>query len=177
MRCERAGRMMSTRLDGHINRTEMSCLRDHMASCSACQIEWQKMEALDRLFRSAPMWDAPPHLHVRVTSRIERREQARRAVVGGIALVIGVTTLALLVLVPFALGLLDNLGIGPALVTGGLETITQLLVLFDALSRTLAILLDQFAVPLALLGVGSFLMALTLNGLWVVMIRKLRVVR
>jgi len=177
MRCEQAGRMMSARLDGQIDQTEMACLRDHMASCGPCRIEWQKMETLDRLFRSAPMREAPPYLHIRVTSRIERRERARRAIVGGTALVIGAAALALLVLVPFALGLLDNLGIGPALVTGGLETITQLLVLFDALSRTLVILLDQFAVPLAILGAGSLLVALTLNGLWVIMIRKLRVVR
>lgn len=177
MRCKQAGRMMSARLDGHIDQKEASRLRDHMASCGPCQIKWQKMEALDRLLRSAPIWDAPPHLHIRVTSRIERRERARRTVVGGTALVVGVTTLALLVFVPFALGLLDNLGIGPALVTGGLETITQLLVLFHALSRTLAILLDQFTVPLAILGAGSLLMALTLSGLWVVTIRKLRVVR
>jgi hypothetical protein len=110
-------------------------------------------------------------------SRIERREQARRAIFGGVALVIGAATLALLVLMPFALGLLDNLGIGPALVAGGLETITQLLVLFEVLSRTLLILLNQFAVPLAILGAVSLLMALMLNGLWLVTIRKLRVVR
>jgi predicted anti-sigma-YlaC factor YlaD len=169
--------MMSARLDGHLDRADMSRLRDHVTSCDACRVEWQKMKALDQLFRSAPMWDAPPYLHIRVTSRIERRERARRAIVGGVALAIGAATLALLVLVPFALGLLDNLGIGPALVMGGLETITQLLVLFDALSRTLVILLDQFAVPLAVLGAGSCLMALLLNGLWIVTIRKLRIVR
>lgn len=177
MRCEQARRLMSARLDQHLDRTELSRLRDHMASCGACRAEWQKMEALDHLFRSAPVWDAPPYLHVRVMSRIERREQARRAIFGGVALVIGAATLALLVLMPFALGLLDNLGIGPALVAGGLETITQLLVLFEVLSRTLLILLNQFAVPLAILGAVSLLMALMLNGLWLVTIRKLRVVR
>lgn len=177
MRCEQARRMMSTRLDGHLDRTEMSRLRDHMASCAACQAEWQKMEALNQLFRSAPVWDAPPQLHMRVMSRIERRERARRAIVGGMALAMGAAILALLVLVPFALGLLDNLGIGPALFAGGLETVTQLVVLFEVLSRTLLILLDQFAVPLAVLGAISLLMALMLNGLWIVTIRKLRVVR
>lgn len=177
MRCEQARRMMSARLDGHLDRTEMSRLRDHMASCGTCRAEWHKMEALDQLFRSAPVWDAPPYLHMRVMSRIGRRERARRAIVGGVALVIGTATLALLVLVPFALGLLDNLGIGPAMVMGGLETITQLVLLFDVLSRTLLILLDQFAVPLALLGAVSLLMALMLNGLWIVTIRRLHVVR
>jgi hypothetical protein len=140
-------------------------------------VEWQKMEALDQLFLSVPMQDAPPHLYVRVTSRIERREQARRAIVGGMALAVGTATLALMVVVPFALGLLDNLGIGPALLMGGLETITQLVLLFDVLSRTLLILLDQFAFHLALLGAGSLLIAVMFNGLWIVTIRKLRVAR
>jgi len=177
MRCEQAGKMMSARLDGHLDQKETSRLREHMASCGPCRVEWQKMEALDQLFRSVPMWDAPPYLHIQVTSRIERQERARRAIIGGMALAIGVATLGLLVLVPFALGLLDNLGVGPALVVGGLETITQLVLLFDVLSRTLLILLDQFAVPLALFGAVSLLMALMLNGLWIVTIRKLRVVR
>ena len=177
MRCEQARRMMSARLDGSLDPTEMSRLRDHMASCAACQVEWEKMEALDQLFKSAPMRDAPPYLRIRVTSRIERRDRARRAIVGGMALALGTATLTVLVLAPFALGLLDNLGFGPALVVGGMETVTQLLVLLNALSRALIVLLDQFARPLAILGIGSLLMALVLNGLWIVTIRRLRVVR
>ena len=177
MRCEQAQRMMSARLDGRLDRTEMSRLQAHVTSCDACRVEWQKMEALDRVFRLAPMREAPPSLHVRVMSRIERRERARRAIVGGTALAIGVATLALLALGPLALSLLDNLRVGPALVASSLETLTELLVLLDVLGRTLVILLDQFAVPLAILGAVSLLMALMLNGLWIVTIRRLRVVR
>lgn len=177
MRCERARRMMSARLDGHLDRTEITRLRDHLASCGVCRAEWQKMEALDQLFRSAPIRDAPPNLHVRVTSRIERRDQLQRAIVGGVALTTGAATLALLALVPFALNLLGNLGIGPALLMGGLETVTQVLAFFDALSRMLLTLLDQFALPLAILGVGGLLLALVLNGLWIVAMRRLHVQR
>jgi predicted anti-sigma-YlaC factor YlaD len=174
MRCEQARRMMSARLDGRLDRTEIARLRDHLTSCGACRMEWQKMKTLDQLFRSAPMRNAPPHLHMRVTSRIERREQVRRAIVGGVALTMGVATLALLVLVPFALNLVDSFGIGPALLRGGLDTAAQLLTFFDVLSHVLLTLLDQFAVPLAILGAGSLLLALVFNGLWVISLRRLR---
>ncbi len=177
MRCEQAGAMMSARLDGHLDRMEMSRLQEHLASCRACQAEWQKMQALDQLFNGAPMIEAPTYLQARVTSRIERREQARRVAVGGLALAVGVTTLAPLVLVPAVLGLVGGLRVAPALLVSGLETILQLLVLVDALSCTLLTLLNQFAVPFVVLGAGSLLVALVLNGLWITAVRRLCVAR
>ena len=175
MHCEQAGKMMSARLDGYLDRTEVAHLEDHLAVCSACRVEWQKMQVLDRLFRSVPMSQAPLGLRAQVIARIDRREQARRAIVGGLTLVLGTTTLALLLLAPFALGLLNNLGIAPALLVGGVETVTQLLVLVDALGRLLFVLLDQFALPLTVLSLGSLLVALALNGLWIRTVRKLGV--
>lgn len=177
MRCEQAGRMMSARLDGYLDDRGASRLQDHLASCSACRKEWQRMQALDKLFRSAPMREAPSGLHVSVTSRIERRKQVQRAVIGGLVLSAGTATLALLVFVPFALGLWSNAGIAPTLLTGGLDTFTQLLTLFDALSRTLFVLLDQFTVPLTVLGAGGLLVTMMLNGLWIALVRKLTVAR
>jgi hypothetical protein len=108
-------------------------------------------------------------------ARIDRREQARRTIFGGLTLVLGTATLALLLLAPFALGLLNNLGIAPALLVGGRETVTQLLVLVDALGRMLFVLLDQFAMPLAAFSLGSLLVALALNGLWIRTVRRLSI--
>lgn len=173
MRCEEARRMISARLDSCLDPSERLRLEHHLASCTACRVEWERMEALDQLFRSAAMEEAPSRLHIRVTSRIQRREQARRAVIGGFTLMAGAATLALLLVLPLALGLLGNLGIGPALIRGGLETFTQLLALFDALSRTFFVLLDQFALPLAILSAGCLLIAAVLNGIWIVLVRKL----
>jgi hypothetical protein len=110
-------------------------------------------------------------------ARIHRREQARRAIVGGLTLALGATVVALLTLVPIALGLLGNLGVAPALLIGGVETVTQLLTLVDGLGRVLLVLLDQFAVPLAVLASGSLLLAAALNGLWIGTMRKLRAAR
>lgn len=176
MHCEQAGKMMSARLDGSLDRAEVARLEDHLATCSACRVEWLGMQALDGLFRSVPVRQAPLGLRAQVIARIDRREQARRAIMGGLTLALGTTTLALLLLAPFALGLLNNLGIAPALLVGGVETVNQFLVLVDALGRLLFVLLDRFAQPLAILSFGSLLVALALNGLWIRTVRKLSVV-
>lgn len=173
MRCEQTQRMMSARLDGCLDRAAISSLRDHVASCSPCRAERQRMQVLDQLFRSAPMRAAPPHLHARVAARIERQEQARRAVIGSLALTLGATTVVVMAAMPLTLGLVDNLGAVPAVLTGGLQTITQLLALFDALSRIAPIVSDRFAVTLAIISTGSLMIALVLNGLWIAAMRKL----
>jgi anti-sigma factor RsiW len=167
--------MMSARLDGTLDRTGIARLEGHLETCSACQVDWQKVQALDQLFRSVPMRQAPLGLPARVMARIERRDQARRAIVGGLTLVLGTATLALLLLAPFALDLVNNLGVAPALLVGGLETLTQFLVLADALGRLLFVLMDQFALPLAVLSLGSLAVALALNGLWIRTVRRLSV--
>ena len=144
MRCKRASKLMAARLDGHLDRPRITELEEHLMTCSVCQAEWQRVSALDQLFRSTPMMTAPPYLHARVRARINRREEARRAIVGGLALALGAMVLAMLTLVPIALGVLGNLGVAQALLVGGVETVTQLLGLVDALSRVLFVLLDQF---------------------------------
>lgn len=175
MRCKQARHLMAARLDGQLTGAEIAELEDHLTTCGTCQTEWQGMVALDQLFMSASMQSAPADLQRRVMVRIERREQARRAIAGGLALALGTTTVALLTLFPFALQLLQQVGIVPALLVGGVDTATQLLSLVDAATRMLFILLDQLAGPLVVLGSGSLLLALALNGLWIATVRRLRV--
>jgi len=175
MRCRRARDLMPARLDGELSREELVEVEEHLAWCSTCRAEWQKIRAVDQLFKSAPARSAPTHLRTQIMTRIDRREQARRAIAGGLALALGATAVALLTAIPIALGLLENLGIAPALLIGGVGTATQLLTLLDALSRTMLVLLDQFAVPLVVSSLSSLVVALALNGLWIAMIRRLRV--
>jgi len=177
MRCEQAGKLMSQRLDDQLSAQGGGRLEDHLATCSACQAEWRRMQALDRLFRSAPMVQAPPHLSAQVVARISRRKQAQRAIIGGAALTLGTIAVALLVLVPAFLGLLDGLGVAPALISGGPETLVQIFALLSALVRVLLVLLEHFGRPLAILGLGSLMVALALNGLWIGALRRLRVAR
>jgi len=175
MRCEQIGEMMSARLDGCLDPAGIARLEDHLATCSACGVEWHRLQALDRLFTSVPMHQAPIGLRTQVMVRIDRREQARRVVIGGLALLLGTATVALLLLTPFALGLLNNLDVVPALIVGGTETAAQLLLLVDAVGRMLFVLLDRFAQPLTVLSLGSLLVALALNGLLIRTVRRLGV--
>ncbi|MDY6877653.1 MAG: zf-HC2 domain-containing protein [Chloroflexota bacterium] len=174
MFCEQAGEMMSARLDGHLDSTEIAILENHLVSCSACQAEWHSLQALDRALASAPMMRAPVHLRVQIMARLSRKEQVRRAIIGGTALALGTVALALLALVPIFVGLLDATGFAPALVSGGPETLTQLLALLGAIGRTILILADKFATPIVCLGLFCLMTALALNGLWLGAVRRLR---
>ena len=177
MRCERAGEMMSARLDGRLDSMEATLLEEHLARCNACQAKWRRLHALDGLLTSAPMVHAPVNLRVQVMVRLSRRERARRAIIGGTALALGTVALALLALAPAILGLLDAAGITPALVSGGPETIVQLLVSLEVAGRALLVLAEKFAAPLAFLGLCGLAMALVLNGLWIGTVRRLRAAR
>jgi predicted anti-sigma-YlaC factor YlaD len=174
MRCEQASMMMSARLDSRLGSREVALLEEHLAGCPACQAEWHKLQALDHLLASAPMVPAPVRLRVLVSARLSRREQARRAIVGGTALALGTIALALLALAPIFLGLLDATGIAPALVSGGPQTIAQLRALLGTMGRTLLVVAEQFAIPLALLSLFSLASAVALNRLWMGAVRRLR---
>jgi len=174
MRCEQAGEMMSAWLDDRLNSTEIAFLEDHLAACGACQTEWCRLQALDHLLASAPMARAPARLCVQVMARLNRREQARRAIIGGTALALGTVALALLALAPVLLGLLDATGIAPSLISGGPETLVQLLALLRTLGHTLLVLAEKFVIPLTSLGLCSLVIAAVLNGLWIGAVRRLR---
>jgi len=169
--------MMSARLDGRLESAEVALLEDHLSACSVCQAEWHSLQELDFLFASAPMVQAPVRVRVQVMTRLDRRGQARRAIVGGTTLALGTVALALLALAPVLLGLLSAMGIVPALVSGGPATITQLLAFLGTMGRALLVLAEKFVVPLAFMGLCSLAVVLALNSLWVGAVRRLRVVR
>jgi len=120
------------------------------------------------------MVQAPVGLHAKVMARIKRRERARRVLTGGVALALGSVALSVLVFAPALLGLLSKLNLAPALISGGPQTLTQLLALLQALARALLVLWDQLAIPLALLVLMSLALALALNMLWIGTMRRLR---
>ncbi len=175
IRCEQTGEMMSARLDGRLDSTEIALLEEHLAACSVCRAEWRGLQALDRVLASAQTVRAPVRLRVQIMARLSRREQARCAIIGGMALALGTVALALLVLSPIFVGLLDVMGIAPVLISGGLETVTHLLALLGALGRALLVMVETFAVPLACLGLFGLMITLALNGLWIGTVRHLRV--
>ena len=174
MRCEQAGEMMSARMDGRLDSTKAAHLERHAAACNECQAEWHKLESLDRLLASAPMAPAPARLRVQVMARLSRREQARRAIVGGTTLALGTLALTLLLLAPVIPGLLGAGGMLPVLARVGPETITQVLALLGTTGRTMLVLVESLAVPVAVVGLCGLATALMLNALCIQAVRRLR---
>ena len=174
MRCDQISEMMSARLDNRLDDAEIALLEDHLAGCRACQAEWQKLQALDLLLASAPMVRPPVRMRVQVMARLNRRDQARRAIFGGTTLGLGTVALALLAFAPAILGLLEAAGVAPALITGGPATVAQLVTFTRTIGRVLLVLADKFLVPLAFLSLCSLIVALALNRLWLGAVRHLR---
>jgi predicted anti-sigma-YlaC factor YlaD len=169
--------MMSSRLDGRLDGTEVALLDEHLGACQACQAEWQSFQALDSLLSSAAIVEAPVRVRVHVMTRLERRDKARRAIIGGTALTLGTVALALLLVTPALLGLLQATGIAPALIHGGPTTVLHLLGAGETLGRTYISLIGMLIVPLVLLGLCGTVSALILNGLWIGAMRRLRTSR
>ena len=174
MRCEQAGVMMSTWMDGHLDSTETLLLQEHLAACRRCQAEWQALAALDRLLGATPTVPAPATLRTYVMARLDRRQQARQAIIGGMMLATGTLALVLLLLAPLIPDLLNLGGILPALAHGGPETLAQLLTLLEAMGRTSLVLMERFAVPLAFLCLCGLAAILALNGLCIRAVRRVR---
>jgi predicted anti-sigma-YlaC factor YlaD len=177
MQCKQASEMMSLQLDGRLGDTEVPLLDAHLAECEACRAEWQSLQALDSLLASAVTMEAPVRVRVQVMTRLERRDKARRAIIGGTALTLGTVALALLLMAPVLLGLLDAVGIAPALIRGGPTTLLHLLGAGETLGRTYIGLIGSLIIPLVILGLCGMTSALALNGLWIGAMRRLRASR
>jgi predicted anti-sigma-YlaC factor YlaD len=169
--------MMSLRLDGRLDEKDSALLDKHLAGCQACQTQWQKLQALDGLLSTAPMVQSPVRVRVQVMARLERRDKARRAIIGGTTLALGSVALAILLMAPALIGLLEVTGVAPALIRGGPTTLLHLLGAGETLGRTYIGLIGSLAIPLAVLGVCGVASALALNGLWFGAMRRLRASR
>ena len=177
MHCDQATEMMSARLDARLDGTQMALLEKHLATCSACLVQWRRMQALHGLLASAPMVRAPLRLRMLTLARLERRERTRRAIIGSTTLALGTVTLALLAFAPAVLNLLTATGIAPALISGGPETLVQFLALLSAVGRALLVLAERLVAPLALLSLCGLTTALALNSLWIGAVRRLSAAR
>lgn len=174
MRCRKASELMMARLDDHLDDGATDTLEEHLVSCTTCRAQWRRMRAIDHLFSSTPMVSAPDYLHPRIMARIGRGQRTGQTVVGGLILALATVTVMLLTVVPISLWFLENLGIVPTLLAGGKRTLVQLLTLLEAQSRLIVVLLDQLALPLILVGLGCLLLAVALNALWLLTLRRLQ---
>ncbi|MFL7792835.1 MAG: anti-sigma factor [Anaerolineae bacterium] len=177
MQCKQASEMMSTRLDGRLDEQDSALLDAHLAQCQACQNQWQKLQAIDRLLSSTSMVQSPVRVRVQVMTRLERRDQARRAIIGGTMLTLGTVALSLLLIAPVLFGLLNATGIAPVLIYGGPQALSHLLAVGENLGSTFVGLIEQLVIPLAILALCGLVSTLTLNGLWIGAMRRLRASR
>lgn len=162
---------MSARLDNGLDKDEEALLEAHVAECELCQAEWAILQQLDSLLSSAPMLPAPIRLRVQVMSRLGRRDEARRGVIGGLTLALGTVALVLLLIAPAVSGLLTAAGVAPALVIGGPETVGSMLPLLGAVARTVLVLARMLAIPLAVVSLCGVTLALAANGIWIGLVR------
>ena len=177
MECQPASALMSQRLDGQLTETEMATLDEHLEACVCCQAEWETLQALDALFAEPAMVPAPANFKGVVMERIRRRDQAKRAITGGIVLILGAAAIIALLLAPLLALALNVQSILPVLITGGPATASHLISYLTSLGRTALVLLEQFAAPLCLLAAAFMAAALVLNGMLFGALRRVHVRR
>jgi predicted anti-sigma-YlaC factor YlaD len=167
--------MMSERLDNALDEASIPLLAQHVSACESCRAEWEKLQALDRLFRAAPMLEPPVRLRVHVMARLERREKARQTIFGFTALSLGTVTLTLLLIAPLLLNLLNAIGLAPVLFQAGPLLIRQMLTFVSAMGRAYLTIAESLAVPLVIILFLGFVVAAMLNGLWIGALRRIQV--
>jgi len=172
MLCEDAQYMMSARLDGELPEAEMEGLDAHLRACRTCESQWQRFRALDSLLREIPMERSPNRVRIGVMQRLERSQKAHQALLGGTALTLGTLALAGILLAPLLMGLLEATGVAPALFSGGLTTIEQLIGVGETLGRAFFTLLEQLVLPLAFLSLCGLILAVAFNRLWVKAVQR-----
>lgn len=160
--CQQASQiheMMQAQLDGELATDNAARLQAHLRDCPLCRAEWERMQALDDLLCAAPMAQPPLRLRVMVMTRLERREHARQAAFGWIALSLATVALTMLALAPFLLDWLYRSGIAPAVIAGGPTTILQVLACVRSIGQAFLVIAAQFLAPAALLSVGLLTLA------------------
>ena len=177
MQCDRASEMMSARLDSRLSQAESKTLDEHLASCAPCQELWRRLRAVDAVLSTAGMAGAPARLRVDVLGRLNRRRRVRRGFVGGIGLAAGSAAVAGVVILPLGLGVLDLLGIVPALIAGLPETAAHLLPSIGSVGRAATLVAGGVVVPLLVVAFCSLATILTANVVWLGALRRLRATR
>jgi len=106
--CQEIGQLMSLSLDDPLTAGEACQLQTHLERCQSCQAKWISMERISQLFADAPLVPPPTGFAEKVSQRLAQREAHRRWVLGGMILLIGIISLAVLIF-PAIIGAFMNL--------------------------------------------------------------------
>jgi len=169
--------LMSLALDGLLENSDRQRLEEHVATCAACQQEWEAMQQISALFQASPQVGPSLGFATRVERRLGEQTRQRRQLFGGLALLgsslslAGVTVISLVV---FGLGIaawrwFDT---APA-AQQGTEAVSQVVSGMGLLGRGASLflgdLLLQYGAPLVLV-LGLSLAVLV--AMWVWLYRK-----
>jgi len=169
---EEMSALMSLALDGLLDARDQDRLHRHLAHCPACQAEWVAMQQVSELFKLAPLAGPRLGFATRVERRLAEKHRQRRRAFGGVAVLTGslslavltVTTAAIIVLGIVAWNWLDAI---PA-IKEGTTAVSQLAGGIGLVSRGVRLFLGDlllvYGLPV-LLVVGVSL--LVLLGMWI----------
>lgn len=107
--CEQYTEWMSLAMDGMLSAAQAQLLHGHIATCPACAATWERMTALSRALRQAPLVEPRPGFVERFEARLAYRQERRRRTMIWVLLGIGTIALAVLAL-PSLLGALRLTG-------------------------------------------------------------------
>jgi len=171
---ERMSLFMSQALDGLLAAADRQVLEGHLAVCPACRAEWQAMQQLSALFKSAEMVGPRLGFATRVERRLADKAKKRRRLFGGAAVLTGSLSLAAVtaaVVAVIVLGVVAGnwLNVLPE-VKEGTNTVSQIAsgvnLVGKGASLFLGDLLRSFGVPMVI-GVGIALALLVVVWVWV----------
>ena len=91
---EEATMLMSVALDGQLDDQERQWLDGHLAACAACRAEWAAMQQVSTMLEESSMVGPPYGFAIRVERQLAERDQKRRRLFGGAAVLTSSLSLA-----------------------------------------------------------------------------------
>ena len=100
-----------------------------------------------------------------------------RGLLGGVGLALGSAAVSGVVILPLALRALGLLGIAPALIGGLPDTAAHVLPSIGSVGRAATLVAGEIAVPLAVVALCGLVAILTVNVVWLGVLRRLGATR
>ena len=177
MKCEQALKGMTDALDGELSPGDQAALEDHLARCTDCRAEWDRLQAVEQLLREAPITPPSAGFTGRVLARLDRRRRIWQAALGGLALTAGMAAITFLRVAPAVWTLPDLAGGLSALSRTGSALFTHLTDAAGTLLNSLCLTARALALPVAPMVLCGLTAALVGSLVWLGLIRWLQPAR
>jgi anti-sigma factor (TIGR02949 family) len=89
--CDEVERDLDPYVDRELAADSAAAMREHLSTCASCRQRVSDREALGRLVRSVPYYEAPDRLRARVSGPVQRTRSARRLLAWAAAAVLVVS--------------------------------------------------------------------------------------